>query len=48
MEKALKLWFSNVRDKDARICGQHMRQKAVDLAEKMGKVDSLKMRKDRF
>lgn len=36
VEKALKLWFSNVREKDAPVTGPLMRQKAEDLAEKMG------------
>ena len=37
MESALKLWFANVREKDARINGPLMRHKAEDLASKMGK-----------
>lgn len=37
VESALKLWFSNVREQDARVNGPLMRQKAEELAKKMGK-----------
>ena len=37
VESALKLWFTNVREMDARVDGPLMRQKAEDLAVKMGK-----------
>lgn len=37
MESALKLWFENVREHDARVDGPLMRQKAEELANKMGK-----------
>ena len=36
VESALKIWFSNVRDKNASINGPLMRQKA-ELAKSMGK-----------
>lgn len=39
VESALKLWFTNVREKDARVDGPLMRQKADELAKKMGKED---------
>lgn len=39
VESALKLWFKNVREKDARVDGPLMRQKAEDLAKKIGKQD---------
>ena len=37
VDKALKEWFLQVRKKDARINGPLLRQKAEDLAKKMGK-----------
>jgi hypothetical protein len=37
VETALKLWFTTVRDRDARVDGPLMRQKAEQLAAKMGK-----------
>jgi hypothetical protein len=37
VESALKIWFSNVREKDASINGPLMRQKAEKLAQTMGK-----------
>lgn len=37
VESALKLWFANVREQDARVDGPLMRQKAEELANKMGK-----------
>lgn len=39
VDKALKEWFLQVRKKDARINGPLLRQKAEDLAKKMGKDD---------
>ena len=39
VESALKLWFTNVREQDARVDGPLMRQKAEQLAKKMGKTD---------
>ncbi|KAL4103218.1 hypothetical protein QTP88_010049 [Uroleucon formosanum] len=39
VERALKEWFVKVRNKDARVSGPLLRQKAEELAEKMGKVD---------
>ncbi|XKL62986.1 hypothetical protein PGB90_005350 [Kerria lacca] len=39
VELALKDWFSKVRAKDARVTGPVLRQKAGDLAQKMGKID---------
>lgn len=39
VESALKLWFTNVREQDARVDGPLMRQKAEELAKKMGKDD---------
>lgn len=39
VESALKLWFTNVRDKDVGVNGPIMLQKAEDLSEKMGKGD---------
>ncbi|KAG8198420.1 hypothetical protein JTE90_021661 [Oedothorax gibbosus] len=37
VESALKLWFTNVRERDARVNGPILRQKAEDLAAKLGK-----------
>lgn len=37
MKKALTLWFSNVREKEAPMSGPLMQQNAVDLAKKIGK-----------
>jgi len=37
VESALKIWFSNVRERKASINGPLMRQKAVELAKTMGK-----------
>lgn len=37
VETALKLWFTNVRERDARVDGPLLRQKAEDLASKLGK-----------
>jgi hypothetical protein len=39
VESALKLWFTNVREQDTRVDGPLMRQKADELAKKMGKDD---------
>lgn len=39
VEAALKTWFFQVRDKDARVNGPLLRQKAEQLAMKMGKND---------
>ncbi|KAE9537667.1 hypothetical protein AGLY_006690 [Aphis glycines] len=39
VERALKEWFVKVRNKDARVSVPLLRQKAEELAEKMGKVD---------
>jgi hypothetical protein len=39
VESALKLWFTNVREQDARVDGPLMRQKAEELAKRMGKDD---------
>jgi hypothetical protein len=39
VESALKLWFTNVREHDARVDGPLMRQKAEELAKNMGKDD---------
>lgn len=39
VECALKEWFVKVRDKDARVSGTLLRQKANELAAKMGKDD---------
>jgi hypothetical protein len=36
---ALKMWFTNVRENDARIDGPLMKQKAEELATKLGKDD---------
>jgi hypothetical protein len=37
VESALKIWFSNVREKIASINGPLMRQKPEELAKTMGK-----------
>ncbi|XP_071043153.1 tigger transposable element-derived protein 3-like [Parasteatoda tepidariorum] len=37
VESALKLWFTNVRERDAHVNGPILRQKAEDLAAKLGK-----------
>jgi hypothetical protein len=37
VESALKIWFSNVREKNTSIHGPLMRQKAEELAKTMGK-----------
>ena len=37
VESALKIWFSNVREKNASINGLLMRQNAEELAKTMGK-----------
>jgi methionyl-tRNA synthetase len=37
VESALKIWFSNVREKNALINEPFMRQKAEELAKTMGK-----------
>ena len=37
VEEALKLWFTNAREKDARVSGPLMRMKSEDLDKKMGK-----------
>ena len=37
VETALKLWFANVRERDARIDGPLLPQKAEDLASKLQK-----------
>lgn len=37
VEHALKEWFLKVREKDARVSGTLLREKAEELAEKMGK-----------
>ena len=37
VESALKLWFTNVRQRDARVDGPLMQQKAEQLAAQMGK-----------
>jgi methionyl-tRNA synthetase len=37
VESALKIWFSNVREKNASINGPLMRQKAEELAKTIGK-----------
>jgi hypothetical protein len=39
VEEALKQWFTNVRQKDVRVTGPLLRQKAEDLAKKIGKDD---------
>ena len=39
VESALKIWFSNVREKNAPINGPIMCQKAEELAKTMGKED---------
>jgi hypothetical protein len=39
VESALKLWFTDVREQDARVDGPLIRQKAEELAKKMGKDD---------
>lgn len=39
VERALKDWFTLVREKDARVNGPLMKMKAEDLAKKMGKED---------
>ncbi len=39
VEKALLLWFTNVREKHASVNGPLMKQKAEELARKMGKSD---------
>lgn len=37
VKKALKLWSSNIYEKDAPVIGPLKRQKAIDLSVKMGK-----------
>lgn len=37
VEEALKQWFTKVRDKDVRVTGPLLRQKAQNLAKEMGK-----------
>ncbi|XP_025417108.1 tigger transposable element-derived protein 6-like [Sipha flava] len=37
VEEALKQWFTKVRQKDVRVTGPLLRQKAEDLAKKIGK-----------
>ena len=37
VEAVLKLWFTNVRERDARIDFPLLRKKAEDLASKLGK-----------
>lgn len=39
VESALFQWFTQVRQQDARVNGPLMRQKAEELAKKMGKTD---------
>ncbi|KAL4123077.1 hypothetical protein QTP88_015309 [Uroleucon formosanum] len=39
VEEALKQWFTKVREKDDRVTGPLLRQKAEELAKKMGKDD---------
>lgn len=39
VEKALRLWFENVRERDAPVNGPLMQQKAESLAAEMGKKD---------
>uniref|UniRef100_A0A0A9VYT7 Tigger transposable element-derived protein 4 n=1 Tax=Lygus hesperus TaxID=30085 RepID=A0A0A9VYT7_LYGHE len=39
VENALKEWFTQVREKDARLSGPIMREKAEQLAQKLGKED---------
>ncbi|GBL72825.1 hypothetical protein AVEN_128030-1 [Araneus ventricosus] len=39
VEKALKLWFTNVREHDFPITSPLIRQKAEDLAAKMGQTE---------
>jgi len=39
VERVLKEWFVKVRNKDVRVSGPSLRQKAEELAEKMGKVN---------
>lgn len=39
VEEALKQWFTKVREKDVWVTGPLLRQKAEDLAKKMGKDD---------
>ena len=37
VESALKLWFTNVREREDRVNSPILRQKAEDLAGKLGK-----------